>query len=66
MSKQEKLSFVFIGIFSVLLIFWIVSLFLGFGEGEYWNLTVWTNLTACVLGLVNGILSLRRARKDNN
>ena len=63
MSRQEKLPCVLICIFSVCLIFWIVALFLGDREDGYWKLTVWINLTACVLGVMNGILSLRRAKK---
>ena len=63
MSRQKKLAWVLICTFSVCLILWIVLLFLGDIEDGYWKLTVGINMIACVIGVVNGILSLRRAKR---
>ena len=45
MDKKRKPLYALLILFSLLLVFWIVALFIPY-EGEYWNLTAWLGLIA--------------------
>ena len=62
MDKKRKLLYALLILFSLLLIFWIVALFIPY-EGEYWNLTAWLSLIGNALGVLGIIVSLKESKK---
>ena len=56
MNGKRKALYALLVLFTLLLIFWIVALFIP-DEGEYWNLTAWLGLIGNALGVLSIIIS---------
>ena len=65
MDNKRKLMYALLVLFSLLLIWWIIALFIPY-EGEYWNLTAWLGLIGNALGVLSMIISLKESKMDNN
>ena len=64
MDGKRKALYALLVLFSLLLIFWIVALFIPY-EGEYANLTAWLGLIGNALGVLGIILGLKDSKKRN-
>ena len=62
MDGKRKALYALLVLFSLLLIWWIVALFIP-DEGEYWNLTAWLGLIGNALGVLFIIVSLKDSKK---
>ena len=62
MDGKRKALYALLVLFSLLLMFWIVALFIP-DEGEYWNLTAWLGLIGNALGVLGIIVSLKESKK---
>ena len=62
MDGKRKALYALLVLFSLLLMYWIVALFIP-DEGEYWNLTAWLGLIGNALGVLFIIVSLKDSKK---
>lgn len=62
MNGKRKALYALLVLFTLLLIFWIVALFIPY-EGEYWNLTAWLGVIGNALGVFSIIVSLKESKK---
>ena len=62
MNGKRKALYALLVLFTLLLIFWIVALFIP-DEGEYWNLTAWLGVIGNALGVLSIIVSLKESKK---
>ena len=62
MKGKRKALYALLVLFTLLLIFWIVALFIPY-EGEYGNLTAWLGVIGNALGVFSIIVSLKESKK---
>lgn len=63
MDNKRKLLYALLVLFSLLLIFWIVALFVP-AEGEYWTLSSWLGVIANAMGILSILVGLREMKKN--
>ena len=64
MDNKRKLLYALLVLFSLLLIWWIVALFLP-EDGEYWNLYAWLGVIGNAAGVLSVIVILKELKKGN-
>lgn len=64
MDNKRKLLYALLVLFSLLLIWWIVALFLP-EDGEYWNLCAWLGVIGNAAGVLSVIVILKELKKGN-